>query len=464
MEIFGLEIRRARKKGIGSTVPGSGAWWPLVREPFTGAWQRNRELKVDTVAAHHAVYACVTLIANDVGKLRPRLMRLSEHGIWEETTSPSFSPVLRKPNRFQNHIQFKEWWATSKLLRGNAYALKERDERGVVAALYLLDPTRVKVLVAPDGEVFYELAQDNLAGLETTTQVPAKEVIHDRMNCLFHPLVGLSPIFASGLAAGMGLNLQSNASDFFGNNSNPSGILTAPTEIDQPTADRLNERWSHMYSGGNSGKVAILGSGLKFEPLRMTAVDAQMIEHLQWTAETIASTFHVPKFKIGVGEQPTYQNGELLNQVYYSDCLQSHIEQFELAMDEGLGLDTSKDGKTLGVELDLDALLRMDTATQLKSLAEGVKGAIYAPNEARKKVDLKPVKGGDTPYLQQQNYSLAALDERDRGEDPFGKATPPPSEMPPAESEDGEESRAAAIDLRTRMRKRAWDTYTGAAA
>jgi HK97 family phage portal protein len=437
VRVFGFEIRRAPPKQK-HVVSSSEGWWPLIREPHTGAWQQNREIRVDSIAAHHAVYACVTLIANDVGKLRPKLVQLSTSGIWEEATSPAFAPVLRKPNRFQNHIQFKEWWVTSKLLRGNTYALKERDDRRVVRALYLLDPTRVKVLVAPDGDVFYELAQDNLAGLTSTVTVPASEIIHDRMNCLFHPLVGLSPIFASGLAAFVGMNIQTNATDFFSNGSNPSGILTAPEEIDEPTAKKLSERWNQMYAGGNSGRVAVLGSGLKFEALRMTAVDAQMIEHLQWTAETVASTFHVPKFKIGVGQQPTYQNGELLNQVYYSDCLQSHIEQFELAMDEGLGLTEPKDGRLLGVELDLDALLRMDTATQIKSLAEGVGGAVYTPNEARKKIDLKPLKGGDTVYMQQQNFSLAALDQRDR-ENPLGKPPAPAPEPEPTAPPEPEE-------------------------
>lgn len=450
MRIFGFEIRRAPTERKHTPVSTSGGWWPLIREPFKGAWQQNREINVDTVAAHHAVYACVTLIANDVGKLRPKLVQLGRDGIWEETQSPAFSPVLRKPNRYQNHIQFKEWWVTSKLLRGNAYALKERDNRGIVKALYLLDPTRVKVLVAPDGEVFYDLAQDNLAGLETSVTVPASEIIHDRMNCLFHPLVGLSPIFASGLAAGVGMNIESNASGFFANDSTPSGILTAPDEIDQPTAEMLSERWNRMYGGGNAGKVAVLGSGLKFEALRMTAVDAQMIEHLQWTAETVASTFHVPKFKIGVGQQPTYQNGEILNQIYYSDCLQSHIEQFELTMDEGLGLTEPKDGKMLGVELDLDALLRMDTATQVKSLSEGIKGALYTPNEARKKVDLKPLTGGDTVYLQQQQFGIEALHERDRSK-PFTEPTPPPDATPGPETEPPENEELDMDDWKRRF-------------
>jgi hypothetical protein len=44
---------------------------------------------------------------------------------------------------------------------------------------------------------------------------------------------------------------------------------------------------------------------------------------------------------------------------------------------------------------------------------------------------LKPVKGGKSPYLQQQNYSLEALAKRDAQDDPFKPATPP---APPPQS------------------------------
>jgi HK97 family phage portal protein len=443
VKIFGFEVKRATSQVPGT---GTGGWWPVIREPFTGAWQRNKSTKADTLVAHHAVYTCVTLIASDIGKLRPKLVERDGGGIWTETDSGAFSPVLRKPNRYQNHIQFKEWWVTSKLLRGNTYALKVRDARRVVQELYLLDPSRVTVLVAPDGSVFYQLDEDNLSGLEEAVTVPASEIIHDRMNCLFHPLVGVSPIYASGMAARVGLNIEGNAEAFFGQGSNPSGILTAPGNIPQATAERIQEHWAKEYSAENSGKVAVLGDGLKFEPMRMTAVDAQMIEHLKWTAETVCSTFHVPAFKLGIGQMPTYQNGEILNQIYYSDCLQSHIEQFELCMDEGLGLLDRTGGRQLGVELDLDALLRMDQATQVKTLVEGIKG-IISPNEARRKLDLKPVPGGDTPYLQQQNYSLAALNERDKNapapSSTTGRRQPPAPPPATDEAPVSDEERAA---------------------
>lgn len=214
----------------------------------------------------------------------------------------------------------------------------------------------------------------------------------------------------------------------------PGGVLTAPGNIAPATAERLKAYWDENFTGDNAGKVAVLGDGLTFVGMRMTAVDSQLLEQLRWTAEVVCATFHVPPFKVGLGPAPTYQNAEVLNQIYYSDCLQSLIEQFEACMDDGLGLD----GTSRGVELDLKGLMRMDTATQIKTLSEAVGGGLLTPNEARQELDRDPLKGGDTVYLQQQYYSLEALAARDQN-DPFAKpalALPAPE---PAEPDDDDE-------------------------
>ncbi|EIT70000.1 MULTISPECIES: phage portal protein [Hydrocarboniphaga] len=407
---------------------------PWIREPYAGAWQRNEEVSVETALAHSAVYSCMTLIASDIGKLRPMLMQIDADGIWTETTSAAYSPVLRKPNHFQNRIQFIEWWIMSKLVYGNAYVLKQRDSRRVVVAEYLLDPMRVTPLISSDGSIYYQLGQDVLNGVrDTALIVPASEIIHDRMNCLFHPLVGVSPLFAAGLAAGQGLQMQRDANRFFANGANPGGVLIAPGAISDQTANEIRDNWSVNYGGENAGKIAVLGDGLKFEPMRMTAVDAQVIEQLKWTAENVCSTFHVPAYKIGAAPPPSYNNIEALAQEYYSTCLQTLIEHWEACQDEGLGLPVN-----YGTELELDSLLRMDTSTLITAEAAAVGAGIKSPNEARKRLNLKPVKGGESPYLQQQNYALAALAERD-GDKPFAKALNtnlrPANEPKPGENE-----------------------------
>jgi HK97 family phage portal protein len=453
VRVFGYDIQ-ITKAPVGPTLPPSGWGQPgfgtgwlnsVIRESFPGAWQHNVEVRFDSVVTFSTVYACVTLIASDIGKLCLKLVQEDEQAeIWKDIDAPAFSPLLLKPNHYQIRQKFIEQWVTSKLLHGNAYVLKERDNRNVVTRMYVLDPLLTRPLIAPDGSIFYQLSTNWLAGIQTsvgsidTTEVtrgavtvPASEIIHDVMVPLYHPLVGVTPITACGLAATQGLNIQNNSTRFFQNGSRPGGILSAPGVISDDTAKRLKEHWETNYTGANSGKVAVLGDGLKYEGMTVNAVDAQLIDQLKWSSETVCSVFHVPPYMVGASAPPKYNNIEALNSQYYSQCLQTLMEAIEALLDDGLGLTPLG----YGTEFDLQDLLKMDTATQYKTYGDGVKNGILAPNEARQKLNLPPANGGDSPFLQQQNYSLEALAKRDAKADPFASnkpAAPPPQAPKPA--------------------------------
>jgi HK97 family phage portal protein len=434
MRIFGLPIpfTGERQKALSSVSEARGGWFPIIREPFAGAWQRNIEINTDVAASFHADFACKTLIARDIAKLRVKLVEKDSDDIWSETTNPAFTPVLRRPNDYQTRNQFYECWVLSKLSRGNAYILKVRDQRQVVTELHVLDPTRVRPLVSDEGSVFYQLSSDNLAGIDDII-VPAREIIHDRFNCLFHPLVGTPPVFASGLSSMLGLNAQKASALLFQNSSIPGGIITTPGEISDVQQTRFKEQWETRFGGTNTGRVAVLGGGLKYEKVSMTHVEGQLVENLKWSAEVVCSVYHVPPYKVGVGALPSYNNVQALNTEYYSQALQSHIEEIEELLDYGLGLS----GTNLGTEFDIDTLLRMDSVTQVTMLRDAVGAGVMSPNEGRSRLDLKPVTGGESPYLQQQNYSLQALSKRDAQDDPFAPKTPPApppgSEKPPSQ-------------------------------
>jgi HK97 family phage portal protein len=459
VRIFGLDITRAGPRTTaaitGAPVPtrGTGGWYPVVREPSTGAWQRNEEIALPSTLSYAAVFACTTLIASDIGKLRLRLVERDDEGIWNEISAPAFSPVLRKPNRYQLIQKFLEQWIVSKLMHGNAYVLKQRDDRNVVVALYILDPTKVAVLIAPDGAVYYELKRDDLVGVPLNDDfpdrgvvVPASEIIHDPMVPLFHPLIGVTPIYACGLVALQGLSIQANSSNFFANGSSPGGTLEAPGDIDQTAADKIKEHWERNYTGVNVGKVAILSGGMKYNPLSVNAADAQLIEQLKWTTETICAAFHVPAALVDSGHAPPYANSEPLVQQYYSQCLQALIVSLENSLDDGLSLPG-----TYGTELDVDDLIWMDSKTRTETATRNVTGGVMKPNEARAKFfGLGSVPGGDAVYMQQQQFSLEALAKRDAS-DPFAKpAAPaaPPDTTPDEDDEDEDGFDVAAFTAR----------------
>ena len=423
-------MRRAVAKWVSKALTLSGVndsrgWMTLYNssDTFTGSWQQDT-IPAEKVIGFSPIYSCLTLIASDVGKICLDLMT-TDRGIWVKTESSSFSPLLRKPNHYQTRQQFIETWVISKLRRGNTYVLKVRDNRNVVKALYVLDPDRVTPLVAPDGSVFYELRRDDLSKLPGDyPAIPASEIIHDRMECLFHPLVGISPMFAAYLSASQGLKIQTNSEAFFKNMSRPGGMLTAPSAIDDETAARLKREFETNFSGEKMGRLFVGGDGLVYAPIAHTAHDSQLVEQLKWSAEQVCSVFHVPAYMIGAGPAPSYNNVEALNQQYYTQCLQKIFNAIEDLLDDGLGL------HPLGyrTEFDLAELLRMDTPTQIKSTSEQVGAGWMSPDEARARFGMLPVAGGELPYLQEQNWPLSILAARDT---PVRPPTAPADTTPP---------------------------------
>jgi HK97 family phage portal protein len=256
MRIGPFDITVSRKKSAQNLItqwPDSrsgGGWWPVLREGFAGAWQRGVATPLEDAATHPTFWSCLTLIAGDIAKMRPMLMASDANDIDTEIDNPAYSPVLDTPNHYQDRIQFLTYWMLSKLTRGNTYALKVRDARNVVTDLYLLDPTRVRPMIGPTGDVYYACGQDLLNGVESASVViPAREIIHDRMFPLYHPLVGLSPVYASGHAAILALEHTQNAMRFAKNGSMLGGLLVAPGQISELTQKRLEEHWNRTTPG-----------------------------------------------------------------------------------------------------------------------------------------------------------------------------------------------------------------------
>lgn len=432
-----------RAKALSSVPSSRGGWLPIY-ESFAGAWQRNIEIDRDGVLINPFVFRCQSMISRDIAKLRVMVVK-NDRGIWAETQEEAIkAAVLHKPNPYQNRNQFFESWFLSKLSRGNAYVLKRRDGRNVVTGLYVLDPGRVQVLVSDSGSVFYRLSSDNLANVPEDVTVPASEIIHDRWNCLFHPLVGLSPIMANALTATQYQKISESAALFFNNQSRPGGILSAPGKISDDTAKRLKDTFEQGYTGANAGRIAVVGDGLKFEPLTVAANDSQLVEQLKWTAETIATTFGVPLYKVGLGPMPTAGNLQALNIEYYSQALQGLIEDAESCLDEGLGFD----GKTIGTEFETDNLWRLDSLTQME-VSEKSK-SVLTLDERRRRLNAAPIEGGATVYMQQQDHSLEAIAARDRQliaqADQANQPPPEPPALPPPEHDpEAEEAKQRAF-------------------
>lgn len=442
MRMLGFDIRRTKAM---EPVINWRAGWRLITESFPGAWQQNQKVTVGDLSCYPTLYACLNRISQDIGKLPFTLQQRAKGRIWRDTDNPAYSPVLRKPNNYQTGQQFREAWILSKLIQGNTYVLKGRDARGVVTRLYVLDPCRVMPMIAENGDVYYQLnysSAQNLLPMDYPAQqmvLPASEIIHDRLNTFHHQLIGVPPLCAAHWPAAKNLNILKNATQFFANASQPGGILTAPAGMTDADAAAVKKFWDENYSGDNRGKIAVLGADMKFTSFAMNNADSQLVEQMQYSDRQICQPFGIPPYIVGVGEIPAGLKVDDVTNTYYSLALQAHIEAMEILLSEGMAV------SPLRVELDLDPLLRMDTAKRGEVWGKLANDGIATPNEGREQFGLDPLEGGDTVYMQQQDYPLDQV-RQNKITQPAPPA-PPPAPAPPAPDGDPEtnESKAAVI-------------------
>jgi hypothetical protein len=131
--------------------------------------------------------------------------------------------------------------------------------------------------------------------------------------------------------------------------------------------------------------------------------DSQIAEMMKMSKENIALVFRIPLQVLGLsgGQLHVDRSGDaILARGGLELCDQSRRAKFDMLF----GLKGPPDEWT---ELSTDVLLRSAMKDRIESLARGVQGGIYSPNEARNKEDLDSVDAGDEPRVQQQVVPLS---------------------------------------------------------
>ncbi|MDM2931996.1 hypothetical protein [Citrobacter sp. Cu233] len=107
--------KQGKEKALQQPV-SRGGWSPLfgfMHEPFAGAWQRNLEINQDTVLSYYAVFACISLIASDIAKMPPRLMRRDTKGVRRPHRRTSWLMQYQKRSARRGRLVFRRRMLTS---------------------------------------------------------------------------------------------------------------------------------------------------------------------------------------------------------------------------------------------------------------------------------------------------------------------------------------------------------------
>ena len=213
--------------------------------------------------------------------------------------------------------------------------------------------------------------------------MPQRDVLHIRLHTVRHrwpvPLVGESPIVAAYSDIGVNSAIARQQLRYYLNEARPSAVLSTDLTLDKDQVQALRDRWNEQAKGLHQGGTPILTAGLKVQPWAQSGKDAATAEMMKLSNEHIALAFRIPLQILGIGGTP-YGSTELLMQSWVASGLGFALNHIEESLGLLFGLKGQPDEY---VEFDTAALLRSAMKDRIESLARGVQGGIYAPNEAR---------------------------------------------------------------------------------
>ena len=205
-------------------------------------------------------------------------------------------------------------------------------------------------------------------------------------------------------AIGVALACEEFGAKFFENGARPSGILEHPGTINNP--EKLRESWQAVYGGsGNTGKVAILEEGMKYQQISIPPNDAQFLDTRKFQLNEIARIFRVPPHMLADLDKATFSNIEQQSLEFVKFSLNPWVVRWEQALNKAL-FSPSERGKFF-VKFNVDGLLRGDYQSRMQGYAIGRNNGWLSANEIREMEDQNPISDaeGGNLYLVNGNFT-----------------------------------------------------------
>jgi HK97 family phage portal protein len=343
-----------------------------------------------------AVYACVRLLSDTISSLP------ADTYIRRDGNRVPFRPrpewVMEPDGPGSSRIDYLQQVVVSMLLSHGAVIQVLRTERGEVAALVPLDPTRVEPRRNPATRR-PEFVVDG-----GTAVLPAEDVLYITEMRRPGSLKGVSRIDEVKQTLGLAKALDEFASRYFSNGASTSGIIEFPGNLTQEQAKDVVTAFEAAHKGvSRSHRPGVLSGGAKFSKVGSDAEQAQMLESRQFAVEEIARIFRVPPSMIGLNTPGAMSYASVehnaIQFVRYS--LLPLVSKIEEAHSRLLPVESF-------LRLNVDGLMRGDSATQAQIFSTGLQAGYYSVNDIRRLLDLSPMDGGDIVRVPLANIDLMA--------------------------------------------------------
>ena len=334
-------------------------------------------------------YACINILSRDKSALPLKLYERKAGGGRAEVTQHPVAQWIKRPNPLMTSTIYRRRGWASVHTYGNDYSEIVRDGLGGLTT-WPLNAERMRVRVT-DGVKTFEYTP---TGEIQPRKLTSDQVLHN-FGLSFDGFSGVSPIRWNMDAFGSTIALNEYGASYF-TSPQPKTILTHPTGFD--TEDDKTEfvnSWNKQFMGKRGlATVAVLPRGMDVaQTLKIPNNEAQFMETQRWNKEVLAQVFLVPLHRLNGLDRATFSNIEHQALEYLQYTLMPDLVSMEQAIEAAF---LTPDERTqYYVKHNVDALLRGDFKTRMEGLSIAVHGGMNTVNEARARLDLESVPGGD---------------------------------------------------------------------
>lgn len=186
------------------------------------------------------------------------------------------------------------------------------------------------------------------------------------------------------------------------NGARMGGVIERPKDAGRwgdTARSRFREDFQRLYAGDGAyaGGTPVLEEGMTFKQLAFDARSSQYIEARKLTREEVAAAFHIPPPMVGLLDNATFSNITEQHKMLYVDTLGPWLTETEQDFALQLLPDLIPGDELPGtyVEFNVAAKMRGSFEEQAAVLQTSVGAPWMTRNEARSRVNLPAVEGGD---------------------------------------------------------------------
>lgn len=354
---------------------------------------------VPTNALSEAIYfACLKVLSEAIGKLPLKLLHYNDqNGVITARDHPLYTVLRDRPNPYMTSTTF---WSTVEYNRnhyGNAYVLI--DGAGEKTRLWIMPSDEVEVwyddmkLLGDIPDIYYIYSHGG-----KRYKFGSEEVMHFKTSNMLDGIVGISVQDQLKATIEGGAKAQALINKMYDSGFTAKAVLQYTGSLSDDNVKSFVAGIESYAKGElkNEGieNIIPIPLGATLTPLNVKLADNQFIEVKQYTALQIASAFGIKPYQIGDYTKSSYASAEAQQLSFYVDTLLYIVKQYEEELTYKL-LAPEECQQGYHFKFNIDVILRADFATKINTLSTAVNSFLYTPNEARAKLDLGNIEGGD---------------------------------------------------------------------